>query len=376
MVEIVIPNEYLWMVIVGFIVAFVLAFGLGANDVANSFGTSVGSGVLTLRTACILATIFETLGAVLIGYRVSDTIRKGIIDVELYRNQTELLMVGQVSALTGSCVWLIAATVLRLPVSGTHSIVGATIGFALVAKGASGVNWARLGLIIGSWFISPITSGAVSTGLFFVVKYFILTKENQLEIGLRFLPIFYGVTLVINLFSVFYEGSNLLGFDRIPLWGVFILSFGMGIICCLLVRFLMVPWMRRKIQKEVLYEGPGDTKSEDSKVKYTFQKSVPNSKRNSLTDGIDPKMLSLPEKITEVAHELELQEKENMEKIQNGSFDSTRNENGLNLNVNFSNGDISPQKKRCPPMSAAPLVAMLPLSVPSLYSTIARILLT
>ncbi len=93
--------DLLWILILGFIVAFVLAFGIGANDVANSFGTSVGSKVLTLRQACILATIFEILGSILIGAKVSDTIRKGIIDPTSFDNPKEL-MLGQLSSLIGS----------------------------------------------------------------------------------------------------------------------------------------------------------------------------------------------------------------------------------------------------------------------------------
>ncbi|MGH0164187.1 UNVERIFIED_CONTAM: hypothetical protein FKN15_040530 [Acipenser sinensis] len=94
-------ENYLWLVILGFIIAFVLAFSVGANDVANSFGTAVGSGVVTLRQACILASIFETLGSVLLGAKVGETIRKGIIDVGLYNNSVDALMAGEVSAMAG-----------------------------------------------------------------------------------------------------------------------------------------------------------------------------------------------------------------------------------------------------------------------------------
>ncbi|XP_046357090.2 sodium-dependent phosphate transporter 1-A-like isoform X1 [Haliotis rufescens] len=243
-----VPEEWLWMVIVGFIIAFVLAFGIGANDVANSFGTSVGAKVLSLRQACILATIFEVAGAILIGSRVSDTIRKGIIDVSAYNGSEALLMVGNVAALSGSCVMLIGATIASLPISATHSIVGATIGFSVVAHGARGIGWMKLGLIIGSWFISPVMSGIVSSVLFFLVRKFVLNKEKPLEPGLRLLPVFYGVTVVINAFSVFYEGSEMLHFDRIPLYGVFILSFGLGLVVALLVYFVIVPWQRKRIQ--------------------------------------------------------------------------------------------------------------------------------
>lgn len=94
-------TDYMWLLIVGFVIAFILAFSVGANDVANSFGTAVGSGVVTLRQACILATVFETLGSVLLGAKVSETIRKGIIDVGMYNQSEPLLMAGSVSAMVG-----------------------------------------------------------------------------------------------------------------------------------------------------------------------------------------------------------------------------------------------------------------------------------
>lgn len=244
-----IPDEYLWMVIVGFIIAFILSFAIGANDVANSFGTSVGAKVLTLRQACILGSIFELLGALLIGYRVSDTIRKGIIDVELYNGTESTLMVGNVAALTGSCVWLFVATFLKLPVSTTHSIVGATVGFALVAHGVKGINWMKMGFIVGSWFISPVLSGLISVLVFLAIKTLVLNQEKPLEPGLKLLPLFYALTAAINLFSVFYKGSALLHFDRIPLYGVFIITFGAAIIVGIVVRIAFVPWYRKKIQK-------------------------------------------------------------------------------------------------------------------------------
>ncbi|KAK7091232.1 sodium-dependent phosphate transporter 1-A-like isoform X2 [Littorina saxatilis] len=257
-----IPSEWLWIVIVSFIVSFVLAFGIGANDVANSFGTSVGAKVLTLVQACILGTIFEIAGAVLIGYKVSDTIRKGIIDVRPYNGTEDLLLLGNLSALSGSCLWLMIATFLRLPVSATHSIVGATVGFSLVAKGADGVGWVKLGMIVASWFISPLASGIITTLLFMFVRKLILDKENQLKRGLILLPFFYGITICINAFSIFHDGSTLLHFNKIPLYGVFVLSIGLGVLTAVVVRLFVVPWQRKKIKNEVLAikqeEGEGE----------------------------------------------------------------------------------------------------------------------
>lgn len=101
-------TEYMWLLIIGFIIAFVLAFSVGANDVANSFGTAVGSGVVTLRQACILATVFETVGSVLLGAKVSETIRKGIIDVGMYNGSEHVLMAGSISSMFGECLQLIS----------------------------------------------------------------------------------------------------------------------------------------------------------------------------------------------------------------------------------------------------------------------------
>ncbi|CAH8473160.1 unnamed protein product [Heterobilharzia americana] len=245
-----IPEDQIWMVVVGFIIAFVLAFGIGANDVANSFGTSVGAKVLTLKQACLLATICELSGSVLLGAKVSNTIRKGIVSVELFsklENGHVVLMAGQVAALGGSCIWLLLATFFRLPVSGTHSIVGATMGFSLVIFGLNAIQWQGLLRIVGSWFLSPVLSGVASIGVFFLMRFLVLRKDDPLEPALKLLPGFFGTVVLVNCFSIFYEGPPLLKFDEIPLYGVFILSCGFGIITVLIVKFLWVPLIRRRI---------------------------------------------------------------------------------------------------------------------------------
>uniref|UniRef100_UPI00398EF14B sodium-dependent phosphate transporter 1-like n=1 Tax=Pristiophorus japonicus TaxID=55135 RepID=UPI00398EF14B len=245
-------DNWLWLVVVGFIIAFILAFSVGANDVANSFGTAVGSGVLTLRKACILATIFETLGSVLLGANVSETIRKGIIDVKMFNTTQEVLMAGSVSAMFGSAVWQLLASFLKLPISGTHCIVGATIGFSLVAKGAHGVQWMKLLKIVASWFISPLLSGIMSAAVFYLVRFFILRKADPVPNGLRALPVFYACTIAINLFSIMYTGAPLRGFNRIPVWGMVLITLGSGVICAFFVWFIVCPRMKRKIEREII----------------------------------------------------------------------------------------------------------------------------
>ncbi|XP_076361317.1 sodium-dependent phosphate transporter 1-B-like isoform X1 [Tachypleus tridentatus] len=249
-------SEFVWIVIVAFIIAFILAFGVGANDVANSFGTSVGAKVLTLRQACILATVFETLGAILIGYKVSDTVRKGIFQLEMYEGAEKELLVGNLAALIGSAAWNIIATFLRLPISGTHSIVGAVVGFSLVARGIHGIQWSQLGFIVASWFISPIMSGIVSVLLFLLIQRFILKKKDQLEPGLTSLPFFYAFTIFVNVFSVVHEGPSVLKFDKIPLWGAVVVGISVGLITGILIKFLVVPRLRNKIHVALKSKSP------------------------------------------------------------------------------------------------------------------------
>ncbi|ODM92403.1 Sodium-dependent phosphate transporter 1-A [Orchesella cincta] len=242
-----------WILFSGFIVSFVLAFGIGANDVANSFGTSVGSRVLTLRTACLLATIFEVSGAVLLGYKVSDTIRKGIIDVTQYQDNPVEYMIGNLSALAGSAIWLIMATFLKMPISGTHSIVGAVLGFSIVARGLDGINWLTLGKIVGSWFVSPVLSGLVSSSIFVLIRKFILSKQNPVEPGLRSLPIFYGITLFINVVSILLDGPDMLKIqvEGLPAWSEqafgLLISIGIGLFVAFGVQLIVVPKLKREL---------------------------------------------------------------------------------------------------------------------------------
>ncbi|KAF7996510.1 hypothetical protein HCN44_002142 [Aphidius gifuensis] len=240
-------ESLLWLVVLGFMVAFVLAFGIGANDVANSFGTSVGAGVLTVFQACILATIFEIAGAVLIGYKVSDTMRKGILDVSLYIGHEKELMVGSLCSLAGSGIWLLLATALKMPISGTHSIVGATVGFSLICRGTAGVKWIALANIAASWFASPLLSGLVSVLIYWLIKNIVLKSNKPIEQGLRVLPIVYGLTVAINILSVVLDGPKLLMLENIPWWGSLILATIIGIISSIIVYIFVVPKQRKTI---------------------------------------------------------------------------------------------------------------------------------
>ncbi|KAM7392975.1 hypothetical protein PAMA_007883 [Pampus argenteus] len=252
-------TEYMWLLIVGFIIAFILAFSVGANDVANSFGTAVGSGVVTLRQACILATIFETLGSVLLGAKVSETIRKGIIDVGMYNGSEHVLMAGSISAMFGSAVWQLIASFLKLPISGTHCIVGATIGFSLVARGQQGVKWFELLRIVGSWFLSPLLSGIMSAVVFYFVSVFILRKKDPVPNGLKALPVFYAMTMGINLFSIMFTGAPMLGFDKVPWWGILLISLAFSVLTAIGVWFIVCPRLKKKIERDMKSSSPSES---------------------------------------------------------------------------------------------------------------------
>lgn len=136
--------------------------------------------------------------------------------------------------------------------SGTHSIVGATMGFSLVKKGGAGIQWVKLARIVASWFVSPFLAGAVSAIFFLLIRRFIILQEDHLGPALRAMPIFYGLTVLINCLSIFLDGSSLLGLDKIPVWGAMILCFGLSIITAILVQLFVVPWQRKKILERSL----------------------------------------------------------------------------------------------------------------------------
>ncbi|XP_067429571.1 sodium-dependent phosphate transporter 1-B [Thunnus thynnus] len=251
-------TEYMWLLILGFFIAFILAFSVGANDVANSFGTAVGSGVVTLRQACVLATIFETLGSVLLGAKVSETIRKGIIDVGMYNGSEHVLMAGSISAMFGSAVWQLAASFLKLPISGTHCIVGATIGFSLVARGQQGVKWLELLRIVGSWFLSPLLSGIMSGIVFYFVRMFILHKVSWLPSHLNALPLFF-VILGLSFVPLFFSGPSVLGFDKIPWWGILLISLGFSVLTAIVVWFIVCPRLKKKIERDMKSSSPSES---------------------------------------------------------------------------------------------------------------------
>jgi len=180
-----------------------MAWGIGANDVANAMGTSVGSRALTMKQAILIAMVFEFLGAYLAGGAVTSTIRSGIVDPALMTDTPELLVYGMLSALLAAGSWLLIASILGWPVSTTHSIVGAIIGFAAVGISVEAVAWGKVTSIVSSWVVSPVVAGFISFWIFRSVQRLILDTEDPFANAKRYIPFYmFAVAFLISMVTV------------------------------------------------------------------------------------------------------------------------------------------------------------------------------
>ncbi len=201
------------LLIIAAVAGLYMAWAIGANDVANAMGTSVGSGALTLKKAIIIAAIFEFAGAFLAGGQVTGTIRKGIVDPEVFAQTPELFVYGMVAALLAAAVWLSVATRFGLPVSTTHSIVGSIVGFVCVSVGVDAVEWAKVGKIVASWVTSPLTAGAMAFALFSLLRRFVIAVEDPFERTKRAAPFLVFMTTFVLALVTLWKGLKHLDLD-------------------------------------------------------------------------------------------------------------------------------------------------------------------
>ncbi|GGW64346.1 inorganic phosphate transporter [Alishewanella tabrizica] len=178
------------LIILAAVFGFFMAYGVGANDVANAMGTSVGSKALTIKQAIIIAAIFEFAGAYLAGGSVTSTIRSGIIDAGYFTDVPELMVFGMIGALLAAGTWLLVASYFGWPVSTTHSIVGAIIGFALVAVGSEAVQWDKVTGIVGSWVVTPFLAGILAYLIFMSAQRLIFDTDNPLANAKKYVPFY------------------------------------------------------------------------------------------------------------------------------------------------------------------------------------------
>jgi len=191
---------------------FYMAWNIGANDVANAMGTPVGSGALTLKRAIILAGIFEFAGAFFVGSSVADTIKDGIVPWQEF-SEANLFALGMLASLLASAIWLNIATFFGQPVSTTHAIIGAIIGFAVLSNGLGCVRWSQMGSIAASWIISPIAGGLLAFLTYWSIRRFVLESRHTIFMARRAVPIATGAVVAILALSVIYKGLPRLKLD-------------------------------------------------------------------------------------------------------------------------------------------------------------------
>ncbi len=186
-----IPNN-LFLAIAALIGAY-MAMNIGANDVANNVGPAVGSKAMTLTTAIIIAAIFEASGAIIAGGEVVKTIKKGIIDISAFGGNADPFIWAMMAALLAAALWLNFATMMKAPVSTTHSIVGGVMGAGIAAAGFSIVSWGTMAKIAASWVISPVLGGVIAAAFLFSIKKSIIFKEDKVAAAKTYVPIFVAI---------------------------------------------------------------------------------------------------------------------------------------------------------------------------------------
>ena len=210
------PDSF--VLVAGALVGLYMAANIGANDLANAMGTSVGSGALTLNRAVIISIVANLLGAVLAGGYVTTTISKGMINPDLFAAAPDKLMLGMFAALVASGIWVHLATILGMPVSTTHSIVGAVVGFGMVSVGVGAISWGKVITIVLSWVVSPLAGAIIAGGIYYLIRERILRSDSPEKQAMRWSPFLIGSVLVVIVLSLIFKGlKNLhlnLGFGQ------------------------------------------------------------------------------------------------------------------------------------------------------------------
>ncbi|MDN3524584.1 inorganic phosphate transporter [Halomonas sabkhae] len=218
-----------------------MAWGVGANDVANAMGTSVGSKAITIKQAILIAVVFEFLGAWLAGGEVTNTIRKGIIDPTALQDDPQLLVYGMLAALLAAATWLLIASMRGWPVSTTHSIVGAIVGFAMAGLGLDAIGWGKVGQIAASWVVSPLMAGSIAFMLFRSVQHLIFENHDPFAAAKRYVPMYVFLVGFIVAMVTFTKGLKHVGFD---------LGFGASLLYSTLVGGVLMAlgiWRERRV---------------------------------------------------------------------------------------------------------------------------------
>ena len=216
-----------------------MAWGIGANDVANAMATSIGSGALTIKQALLVAAIFEFAGAVLAGGEVTSTIRRDIVDASYVVGEPELLIYGMLAALLAAGTWLMLASRMGWPVSTTHSIIGAIVGFSVVALGIESVEWARVGAIVVSWVVSPLIAGVIAFFVFNSIQWSILLRPDPLVRARRYAPLYIFATVTLISLVTILKGLSHVGL-ALSTMEAYVVALSFGAIVALIGRWFIL----------------------------------------------------------------------------------------------------------------------------------------
>ncbi|HMB93004.1 MAG TPA: inorganic phosphate transporter [Rhodothermales bacterium] len=228
----------IWFIALAAIFGLYMTWGIGANDVANAMGTSVGSRAITVKQAIIIAAVFEFAGVILAGGSVTETVRKGIVDPTPIFDQPELLVYGMLASLLAAAIWLMIASAKGWPVSTTHSIVGALVGFALVGIGQDAVQWDKVTQIVASWVISPLLGGLIALLLMISIRKLILDTETPMANARKWGPVYlFLVGFLIALVTLF-KGLKHLDIEFSIITSV-LLSIGFGLVVAAIGQFFI-----------------------------------------------------------------------------------------------------------------------------------------
>jgi sodium-dependent phosphate transporter len=241
------------MTIAAPIFGFWYAFGIGANDCANSFATSVAAKSVSLRLAVCIAAVCEFGGAMLLGSQVTKTIRNDVLKSNLYSNEPEVLMYGMLCSLVAAAIILQLSNYLYMPVSTTHTIVGAIVGFSLAAKGFSSINWNTCVMIFISWIASPVISGIAAFIAFFIIRRWVLLSPEPYKRAIITYPLIIFVAVTVDLFFVLNKaGANRP--NALKKYGVKLqlpIAIGAALLCALVFQFAISPCLQRRVEQDV-----------------------------------------------------------------------------------------------------------------------------
>ncbi|QJR80206.1 inorganic phosphate transporter [Alteromonas pelagimontana] len=231
-------NYGMILIIMAAVVGFIMAWGIGANDVANAMGTSVGSKALTIKQAIFIAMIFEFAGAYLAGGEVTSTIRKGIIDPLYFTERPDLLVLGMIASLLAAGIWLGLASWLGWPVSTTHSIIGAIIGFTATGVSMDAVSWDKVGGIVGSWIVTPAISGVIAYLIFMSAQKLIFSTPTPLANAKRYVPFYMGLAGFVMSLVTIKKGLTHIGLTLSPVGG-YLLAIGIAVLLGIMGKWLI-----------------------------------------------------------------------------------------------------------------------------------------